>query len=50
MFENLQQINPMGLSESLADFRKIIIHKNENVTSNLNKNITIARDLPNRPL
>ena len=33
MFENLQGINPMGLSASLANYKKTILFINEHVTN-----------------
>ena len=32
MFESWQGINPMGLSASLGNYLKTILHKHENVT------------------
>ena len=37
MFENCQGINTMGLSASLDDYKKPILHKYENITNNLKK-------------
>ena len=33
MLENWQGVDPMGLSESLAEYLKIILNKNENFTN-----------------
>ena len=50
LFGNLEGTNPMGISASLADYKKQCITNMKILPTTLRRNKKIASDLPSEPL